>query len=303
MRRTAHIAAMHSALWSFDRTYRLAWYVWPAALAILISGWICIDKTGGNSANSWAKPTTSAPAIPVRRSPTLASWPEKLQDDVTTCFSNAVDLNPLIAACTRLIESGQANDGQLVSAYNQRGFLQRLSQPDRALDDYNAALKLQPNSPQVLTNRAYIYLTRTRNDDAMADLSKAIDLYIPANAGMAHYYRGYDYFRLRDYDHAREDLDEAIKRMPSNPDPYLTRGDVELAQQQYDAALKDYDEFSKRAPRDPRGLIGRGEVLDATGRLDEAIVALNSAVNLAPNNARALAARDKLLAKQRDEKK
>ena len=111
----------------------------------------------------------------MRRSPVLANWPEKLQNDVMVCFSNAVDLNPLIEACTRLIASGQANDGQLVSAYSQRGFLQRLSQPDRALDDYNAALKLQPNSPGALTNRAYIYLTRARNNDAMADLNKAIE--------------------------------------------------------------------------------------------------------------------------------
>ncbi len=303
MRATAHIAALHSALWSFDRWYRLSWYVWPIAMAILVCGWICIDKTPTNSSGSWARPATSAPAIPVRRSPVLANWPEKLQNDVMVCFSNAVDLNPLIEACTRLIASGEANDGQLVSAYSQRGFLQRLSQPDRALDDYNAALKLQPNSPGVLTNRAYIYLTRARNDDAMADLNKAIELFVPANAALARYYRGFDYLRFKDYDHAKEDLDEAIKRAPSNPDPYLTRGDVALAQQQYDAALRDYDEFSKRLPRDPRGLIGRSSALDATGRTDEALAALDKAIALAPNNARALAARDKLLAKQGDEKK
>ena len=240
----------------------------------------------------------SPPSIPVRNSPVLANWPEKLHNDVTTCFSNAVDLNPLIEACTRLIQSGQANDGQLVSSYGQRGFLQRLSQPDRALEDYNAALKIQANSPVVLTNRAFIYLTRSRNDDAMADLNKAIELLPPAQAGLAHDYRGYAYFRLKDYDRAKDDLDEAIKHIPTNPDPYLWRGEVEKAQQQYDAALRDFDEFSRRAPRDPRGLIGRSAVFEATGRAQEAVAALENAIALAPNNAAALAARDRLLAKR-----
>lgn len=303
MRATAHIAALHSALWSFDRWYRWSWYVWPVAMAILISGWICVDKTPTNSSGSWAKPTTSAPPIPVRRSPILANWPDKLQNEVMTCFSNAVDINPLVEACTRMIDSGQLNDGLMATAYGQRGWLQRLSQPDRALADYDTAIKMQANSPVILTNRAWLYLTLRRNDDAMADANKAIELFVPANAGFAHYYRGVAYYRQKDYDRAKEDLDEAIKRLPLNPDPYLNRGEVELAQQQYDAALRDFDEHSKRLPRDPRGLIGRADVLDATGRTDEALAALDKAIAIAPNNTRALAAHDKLFAKQRDERK
>jgi tetratricopeptide (TPR) repeat protein len=300
MRGTVHVAALHTALWSFDWRYRLAWYVWPVAIALLISGWICTDKPNATPASAWAKPMASPPTIPIRNSPVLSNWPEKLHNDVMDCFSNAIDLIPLIEACTRLIQSGQANDGQLVSTYGQRGFLQRLSQPDRALEDYNAALKIQANSASVLTNRAFIYLTQNRNDDAMTDLNKAIELFPPAQAGLAHYYRGYDYFRLKDYDHAKDDLDEAIKHVPSNPDPYLTRGEVEKAQLQYDAALRDFDEFSRLAPRDPRGLIGRSAVLEAMGRPEEAATALESAIVRAPNNAAALAARDRLLAKRDD---
>ena len=84
MRMTAQLASLHSAYWSFDRWYRLAWYVWPGALAVLVTGWICIDKptgTAGPAASPWAKPDASAPPMPVRRSPTLALWPEKLQND------------------------------------------------------------------------------------------------------------------------------------------------------------------------------------------------------------------------------
>ncbi len=302
MQMTTRVVAMHSALWGFDRCYRWAWYVWPASFALLIAGWICIDKQSAPSATgNWARPLAGAANIPVHRSPILANWPERLQNDVITCFSNAVNmatLQPLIDACTHLIESKDVADPQMANAYNQRGFLQKLSQPDRALADYDAALKLQPDAPLVLTNRAYIYITRNRNDDAMADLTKAIELFPPTQAGYARYLRGYDYFRRKDYDRAMEDLNEAVPHMPSNPYPYLARGEVEQARQQWDAALRDFDEFSRFAPRNARGLILKGQVLEATGKIPEALSALNSALAIEPDNQNALTARDRLRAKQ-----
>jgi len=300
MQWTSRLAAQHSALWGFDRWYRLWWYVWPAALALLISGWICIDRPGGMASPSarWGMPVPNAPPQPIRRSPVLANWPEKLQNDVVTCFSNAIDLNPQLQACTRLIDSGQAANPQLVAAYSQRGFLRRSKEPDLALADYKEALNIQADAPVVLTNRAWVYITRNRYDAALADLNKAIDLFPPAAAARARFYRGFTFFKLKDYAPAMSDLNEAVKVEPNNPDPYLARGELEQAQQQYDAALRDFDEFSKRAARNPRGLIGRGSVLEATGRSKEALLAYENAVTLEPANAQALAARDRLRSTQ-----
>ncbi len=295
---TARVAALHGALWSFDRWYRLWWYIWPASMALLVCGWIYVEKSAGMSSAPWAKPLSNAPTQPIRHSPVLANWPEKLHDDVTTCFSNAIDLNPLIEACTRLIDSRQADNQQLVATYLQRGFYQRLKQPDRALADYDAALNIQPDAAAVLTNRAWIYMSRSRYDVALEDLNKAIALLAPALAARARYYRGFTFFKQKDYPAAMSDLNEAVKVEPNGPDPYLTRGEVEQAQQQYDAALRDFDEFSKRAPRNPRGLIGRGSVLEATGRPKEALLAYESAVALEPANAQAIAARDRLRSTQ-----
>ena len=215
-----------------------------------------------------------------------------------TCFANAIDLTPLMEACTRLIDSGQAGNQQLVAAYSQRGFLRRLKEPDLALADYNAALNIQADAPVVLTNRAWIYMSRSRYDAALADLNRAVELSPPALAARARYYRGFTFFKLKDYPAATSDLDEAVKIEPNGPDPYLTRGELEQAQQQYDAALRDFDEFSKHAPRNPRGLIGRGSVLEATGRSKEALLAYESAVALEPANAQAIAARDRLRSTQ-----
>jgi tetratricopeptide (TPR) repeat protein len=297
MRWKTRIAALHSAYWGFDRWYRLSWYIWPGSLALLICGWIFVEKPGGPAATApaaWGKPAANAPPQPIRRSPVLANWPEKLQNDVTTCFSNAVDLAPLIEACTRLIESGQIDNRQLATTYNQRGVHERLKQTDRALEDYNASLKIEPNAPVVLTNRAYIYLTHNQYDAAIADLNKAIEQLPPAQAARSYYYRGYGYLKLMDDTRAMSDLNQSLKLDSSAPDPYLYRGEIEQRQKLYDDALRDFDEHIKRAPRDPRGFMGRSEILQATGRMAEALVAVENALTVAPDNAAARARRDLL---------
>jgi tetratricopeptide (TPR) repeat protein len=302
---TVRMVALHSALWDIDRWYRMAWYVWPAALALLIAGWICVEKPGGASPTSspWGRPIAATPNFPVHRSPILANWPARLHNDVMTCFNpvNPATLAPQIDACTHVIDGGQGGqvgDPQLANAYNQRGWLQRLSQPDRAIADYDAALKIQPNFAFALTNRAYNYLTRNRYDDAMADLNKAIDLFAPAQASYARYLRGFDYKKQKKYDLALEDLNQSITQAPNFQDAYLERGQVEQAQQQWDAALRDFDEYSRRAPHNARGLIGKSEVLEATGRTPDALSALDAAIAIEPGNQNAITARDRLRAKQ-----
>jgi tetratricopeptide (TPR) repeat protein len=59
-----------------------------------------------------------------------------------------------------------------------------LKEPDLALADYNAALNIQADSPGVLGNRAWIYITRNQFDLALEDLNKAIGLFPPAAAAM-----------------------------------------------------------------------------------------------------------------------
>ena len=245
MRMTARIAALHGALWTSDRWYRRFWHLWPASLALLISSWIVIEKpheiaqTPSARAIGSSSPK-SAVAPPMLMASLPASWPEQLRKDAALCFSVAIDLNPLIEACTRLIDSGQANASQLGAVYAQRGDCQRLQQPERALADYNEALKIQVNAPKVLTDRAFVYMTLGQFDNAIEDLNKAIDLLPQKSAGRARYYRGSIFRKRKDYDRAMNDLNEAVNQDGRNPDVYLARGEVEQAQQKLEAALSDF---------------------------------------------------------------
>jgi tetratricopeptide (TPR) repeat protein len=293
----SRIAALHGALWSSDRGYRLWWSIWPASIALLICGWIYVEKPAGTATPSsaqWAKPAPSAPEQSAGGPFDLSIWPEKLREDVRTCSTVTLGLGSRIEACTRLIESGRLNDRQLVIIHSQRGFYYATTQPERALADYDAALKIQPDAPQALTIRGWIYLSRGRFDAALVDLNKAIELLAPERTARVRLYRVNTLFHLKNYTKALADLDESQKIDPNDPNLYMSRGQVDYAEERYDAALRDFDEFIKRALRDPYGFIGRGMVMEATGHPREALLAYDNVLKLEPTNAWTIAARDRL---------
>jgi hypothetical protein len=101
---TSRIFALHSAVWRIDRGYRLWWYIWPASIALLIFGWIYVEKPVGTTSSSsagWAQPGPSA------SSPDLAAnQSEKLRGDVTRCFHD-VDFDPAGDVCSRLLKAAR----------------------------------------------------------------------------------------------------------------------------------------------------------------------------------------------------
>jgi tetratricopeptide (TPR) repeat protein len=191
-------AAMHIALWSIDRGYRLWWYVWPLSMAVLICGSIYFEKpasTSNSSSASWGKPAPSAnaqsatgPAVAAKKpaAQTMGTFPDRLRNDALACYSNSPDVGKPIEFCSRMIESRLLNDEQLAAAHNQRGlYYYSTTLRDRAISDYDAALKIQPDNPAVLTNRSLIYMERGQIDAALSDLNKAIELLMPALAARA----------------------------------------------------------------------------------------------------------------------
>jgi tetratricopeptide (TPR) repeat protein len=289
MRGVARIAALHGALWNSDPWYRWSWYVWPTAMALLIAGWICIDKPAGptSSAASWVKPT--APVGTAVRDGNNQNW---VQNQLTRCYSKSLELSQSMTSCSALINTPQVRGKQLAAAFTQRGFLQRESDPDRAMSDYDSALKAQPDFADALAGRAWIRMTRSDYEAALGDLNKAVEL--SPKLAAVRYYRGYAHQKLEHFSEALADLNEAQKLQPDNADIYLARGEVEQALESYDAALRDFDEFRK----DARGLVSRGAVLETIGKPQEALAAFESAVALAPDNAYAISERDRLQAEQ-----
>jgi len=304
----SHVAARHNALWSIDGTYRFWWHIWPASIALLICGWIYVEKPGSPMASTsaqWGKPAPSPDVLagsgvagnagrPATR--LIAVFPEKLRGDAQTCYSNPPDKARPIEACARMIESGMLSDEQLVAAYNQRGrHYYSLAQRDLATADYDAALRIQPDTPAVLANRSLIFMEHGKNDAALSDLNKAVELSGPALAARTRLYRATALAALKDYDKAIADVDESQRLDPADSEGYMARAVIESRRQRYDAALQAYDEFGKRSPAHiVTALIGRALTLEAAGRPAEALLAYENVLKAAPANTQAITARDRL---------
>jgi tetratricopeptide (TPR) repeat protein len=123
-----------------------------------------------------------------------------------------------LAACTAMIESGEFVGVMLADIYLMRGriFFHLKGDRDRALADYDSALKLNPR------------------------------------LAAAYYYRSYVHKFAGAFDAEIADLTEAIKINPDEADLYSERGIAYIGKLDYDRALADFDTANKLDPEDQR---------------------------------------------------
>ena len=114
--------------------------------------------------------------------------------------------------------------------YNNMGLVyDNLGQPDEALEQYNLALDFNPDYGASLNNRGNIFYDRGDYERAIEDYERAIAVdydakYIP------YFNRGISYFELGQYDQALADLNRSNELMPTYSPPFLSRGNLCLAQ-------------------------------------------------------------------------
>ena len=123
--------------------------------------------------------------------------------DSETCFKETGDV--AIAACTRLIESGEFTGNGLAAIYFNRGVTwYEMGNYDRAIQDYNEATKLNPNFEQAFFNRGNAYSEKGQFERAIQDYNRAIEL--KPDYAKAFNNRGYVYDEKGEFDHAIQDL-------------------------------------------------------------------------------------------------
>ena len=83
----------------------------------------------------------------------------------------------LIEGCTAVIQAGKYTGKGLAFAFNNRGIAyQTKGQYDRAVQDYDQAIKLDPNYAQAFVNRGFTYAIKAQHDRALEDYDHAIKL-------------------------------------------------------------------------------------------------------------------------------
>ena len=139
---------------------------------------------------------------------------------------NAFSPDQQISGCTAAIESGRWSGQELAWAFNNRGLAyQDKHDYDRAIADYDEAIRLDPKYDPAFNNRGAAYLAKGGHDRAIADLNEAIRLdprdsgqYL--NRGLANLYSG-------SLPKALADLNQSIELNPKSAYAALWRDVVE----------------------------------------------------------------------------
>jgi Tfp pilus assembly protein PilF len=149
---------------------------------------------------------------------------------------------------------------------------------DQAIDDYNEAIRVEPNYPVIYNSRGLAYYKKGDYDRAIADYTRALT--IDPNFADAYANRGAAYLAKGDYDRAIADCGEAI-RLDANLDAaYASRGTAYLEKGDTDRAFADYNQAISLNPNNFRALGGRARVYLAKHDHRQALADVNQAIRL-----------------------
>jgi len=155
------------------------------------------------------------------------------------CSNPVRDPDRAITACTTVIRSQEP--ASQAKAYEHRGtaWLAR-SQLDRAIEDFNSAVKLAPDDRHLLLLRADTYRDNRQYKRAIEEFDRIIQR--DPNNGEAFVSRGRAWLLDGQTDRAFQDYDEAIRLMPNNTLALIERGTVYAREKhQYERAIQDFD--------------------------------------------------------------
>jgi len=151
------------------------------------------------------------------------------------------------------------------NAYHDKG------DDDRAIQDYNEAIRLKPSDPTAFNNRGVAYKAKGDNDRAIQDFSEAIRL--KPDYATAFNNRGSVFGATEDNDRALQDYEEALRLRPNYASAlhnrgrwYLQKGDLERAIQDYERAIQTYDQAIRTDPKDSLAYFNRSVAQMLAGR-------------------------------------
>jgi tetratricopeptide (TPR) repeat protein len=179
------------------------------------------------------------------------------------------DVSLRLSGCTLIIEDPtESAANRVIARINRGSAFKAKGAYDRALDDYDEALKLDPANAQALNERGVIWLLKGNFDHAINDLTDAIRL--NANSADTFYNRGCAYLQRVDARSALADFDQAIKLSSNtqiastsaasitkfssgdaNADYFAGRGHAYTHLGKYQEAAADYAKARSLRPDDP----------------------------------------------------
>jgi lipoprotein NlpI len=168
----------------------------------------------------------------------------------------------VVVVAATLFVAYRANEA--VAFYNRGNAYEAKAQYDRAIEDFDQAIRLDPRYAPAFYNRGNAYQANAEYDRAIEDYDQAIRL--NPKYTFAFYNRGNAYAAKAQYDHAIEDYDQAIRLDPKYAFAFITRGNAYKAKAQYDRAIEDFDQAIGLDPKLALAFVSRGIAYFNTGR-------------------------------------
>ena len=220
-----------------------------------------------------------------------AAWAQSRETQQAECAnkdrSNAPDLR--IGACTALIQSGTLDAKTLAVAFYNRGVAYADKKDyDRAIADYDQAIRLDPNYAHAFNNRGVAYESKKDYDRAIADYDQAIRI----DPNYADALNGACWDRAltnRDLATARRDCDAAVRLSHNDPNDLNSRGLLNLKDARFADAWADYDAAFRAQPASADDLYGRGIAALRIGQAEPGRRDLAAALKIDPNIAKTYA--------------
>ena len=197
------------------------------------------------------------------------------------CVNPKGDTAPprVIQACTELLDRKILEGRKRFPLFMNRARAY-LAQDDkqRALEDYNEAIKLAPRNARVYYGRGVFYALQSDHDAALRDFDMAIS--IDSKPVLALRQRAKIYQARGDFGSAWADYSRAIRLQPKTALLWSERGYVCLRQQDYESAAKDEAQAIQLDPKLARAYFLRGAAFGDLGDTRSAVSDLVTAVDL-----------------------
>jgi len=205
-------------------------------------------------------------------------------NDLDVCLSEKSPDDVLIAACTRLINSGGHSANYLGAFLFNRG-VSWANKGDlvKAIADYTESLRVRPGQANVLNRRGNAWRLLKEYDKAVADNTEALKL--NPEFVQALNSRGLAWLEKREYANAIADFSASLRHDPRQSHAHVNRARSLTQQGLYDRAIEDYTSAIRLDPGYDwahylRGLVFRDHKKD----LNSAIQDFNAAIRLDPKH-------------------
>ena len=156
-------------------------------------------------------------------------------------------------------------------------------QLDRAIAEYQTALRLSPGVAEVHNNLGFAYASQGQFDRAIAEYQTALRL--KPDYAMAHYNLGIAYASQGQFDLAIAEYQTALRLKPDYAGAHNNLGAAYASQGQLDLAIAEYQTALRLNPDLIDAHFNLGLTYESQGQLDLAIVEYQTALRLKPDDA------------------